>query len=152
LAGLIFPFRRTSFASRSGFSNLKLIGSGINIMQQESVLVVEKQLAAYNLKDAVMWAATYAEDAVQQTTDGIILATGRDEIHRNILVRFQEPDLKAILLSRTVHDNVVIDHEKVIRNFPEGVGSVEMLCIYTVEAGYIKRGIFKTFNQQLTRP
>lgn len=121
-------------------------------MQQDIVQVVEQQLAAYNLKDAAMWAATYAIDAVQQTMDGTILATGRDEIQRNILVRFQEPDLKAILLSRTVHDNVVIDHEKVIRNFPEGVGSVEMLCVYTVEGGYIKRGIFKVFNQRFTNP
>ena len=120
--------------------------------QQEILQVVERQFVAYNLKDAVMWAATYAEDAVQQSTDGAILASGREHIQRNILLRFQEPDLKAILLNRTVHDNVVIDHEQVIRNFPEGVGSVEMLCIYTVEAGYIKRGIFKVFNQQLGKP
>ena len=117
--------------------------------QSEIIQVVAEEFAAYNLKDAARWAATYAEDAVQQSTDGLILATGREEIQRNILLRFQEPDLKAILLSRTAYDNVVIDHEKVIRNFPEGVGSVEILCIYTVEAGCIKRAIFKFFNQQL---
>ena len=70
----------------------------------------------------------------------------------NIVERFKEPDLKATVLNRTVHDNVVIDHELVIRNFPEGIGSVEMLCIYTVESGYIKRAIFKVFNKQLARP
>jgi hypothetical protein len=122
---------------------------GIEFMQEEIIGVVEKQFIAYNLKDAAMWASTYAEDAVQQTTDGVILAKGRAEIQARIRGRFQEPDLKAILLNRTVYDNVVVDHEKIIRNFPEGLGSVEMLCIYTIEDGYIKRGIFKVFNQQL---
>ena len=120
-------------------------------MQEEIVGIVERQFIAYNQKDAEAWASTYAEDAVQLTTDGAILAKGRKEIREKILNRFHEPDLKAILLNRTVYDNVVIDHEKVIRNFPEGLGSVEMLCIYTVENGYIKCGIFKVFNQRLTK-
>lgn len=121
-------------------------------MHENIVEVVERQLIAYNLKDAEAWASTYSEDAVQQTTDGAILASGRSSIHQNIVERFKEPDLKATVLNRTVHDNVVIDHELVIRNFPEGIGSVEMLCIYTVESGYIKRAIFKVFNKQLARP
>lgn len=120
-------------------------------MQDEIIEVVERQFVAYNLKDAEVWASTYAEDAVQQTVDGVVLAEGRAEIQKRILGRFQEPDLKAVLLNRTFYDNVVIDHEKITRNFPEGLGSVEMLCIYTVEGGYIKRGIFKVFNQQLTK-
>lgn len=118
-------------------------------MQEGIVAVIDRQLSAYNQKNAEAWASTYAEDAVQQTTDGTILATGRAEIHQKILYRFKEPNLKAIILQRTVYGNLVIDHELVTRNFPEGLGTVEMLCIYTVEAGYIKRGIFKVFNQQL---
>ncbi len=117
-------------------------------MQDEIIQIVDRQFMAYNLKDAHMWASTYAENAVQQTMDGVILASGRSEIQKNILARFQEPDLKAVLLNRTVYDNVVIDHEIITRNLPEGLGSVEMLCIYTVEYGYISRGIFKVFNQQ----
>ena len=56
--------------------------------QSEIIQVVAEQFAAYNLKDAARWAATYAEDAVQQSTDGVILATGREEILQNILLRF----------------------------------------------------------------
>ena len=121
-------------------------------MREIIVDVIDKQLAAYNRKDAAAWASTYSEDAVQQTTDGVILASGRSSIQENIIERFKEPDLKASVLSRTVHDNVVIDHEVVSRNFPEGPGSIEMLCIYTVENGSIKRAIFKVFNKQLTKP
>lgn len=120
-------------------------------MKEKIIEVVERQFVAYNLKNAEAWASTYAEDAIQQTTDGVILANGRTEIQEKIFARFQEPDLKAVLLNRTVYGNVVIDHEKITRNFPEGLGSVEMLCIYTVEGEYIKRGIFKVFNQQLIK-
>ncbi|WP_199886197.1 nuclear transport factor 2 family protein [Pseudoalteromonas sp. T1lg23B] len=77
------------------------------------------------------------------------IASGRKAIQAAIAERFQEPDLKAELINRTVHDNVVIDHEKITRNFAEGLGSVEMLCIYTVVDGFITRGIFKVFNKQL---
>lgn len=114
------------------------------------VEVVERQLQAYNRKDAKSWAQTYALDAVQQSTDGDILAVGREDIEANIAARFTEPDLYAELISRQVFDNVVVDHERITRNFPEGRGSVEMLCIYTVENELIQRGIFKVFNKTLT--
>lgn len=64
--------------------------------------------------------------------------------------RFAEPDLHAPLLSRHSYDNVVIDHERVTRNFPEGPGTIEMLCIYLIEQGLIARASFKLFNNRLT--
>ncbi|HEX5056971.1 MAG TPA: nuclear transport factor 2 family protein [Gammaproteobacteria bacterium] len=121
-------------------------------MRSDVVAVVEEQFKAYNRKNAEEWASTYSEDAVQKTMDGATLALGRADIQQKIQDRFKEPDLKATLIKRSVYDNVVIDHEHIVRNFPEGLGSVEMLCIYTVENGYIKQGIFKVFNQQLTKP
>lgn len=63
--------------------------------------------------------------------------------------RFAEPDLHATLLSRHSYDNVVIDHERVTRNFPEGPGTIEMLCIYLIEQGLIARASFKLFNKLL---
>lgn len=113
------------------------------------VEVIERQLQAYNQKDAKAWAQTYALDAVQQSTDGDILAVGREDIEAKIAARFEEPDLHAELLNRSVFENTVIDHERITRNFPEGLGSVEMLCIYTVENDLIQRGIFKVFNKTL---
>ncbi len=118
-------------------------------MSTNAVAVVEKQLNAYNAKNADEWAATYAEDAIQKTLDGLVLATGRADIKQKIQARFQEPNLNATLISRSVFDNVVIDHELIQRDFPEGPGTIEMLCIYTVENGFIQQAIFKSFNQQL---
>ena len=118
-------------------------------MTDKIIEVVERQLAAYNKKDAQEWAATYTIDAVQRSIDGEILATGRADIQSKIAARFLEPDLKATVLERKIYENTVIDHELVIRNFPEGLGSVEMLCIYTIDNNLIKSGIFKVFNKKL---
>jgi hypothetical protein len=38
--------------------------------------------------------------------------------------------------------NVVIDHEHVTRNFPEGKGRIELVCIYRVEQGSIREASF----------
>jgi len=119
-------------------------------MNDKIVAVIDQQLAAYNRKDAAAWASTYAQDAVQQSIDGEILATGRAEIQNKIAARFLEPNLKASVLERKVFGDTVIDHELIIRNFPEGLGNVEMLCIYYVENSLIKRGIFKVFNKKLS--
>ena len=121
-------------------------------MNDKIIEIVERQLAAYNRKNAEEWASTYAVDAVQRSTDGEILASGRTEIQNNIAARFLEPDLNATVLERKVYDNTVIDHELITRNFPEGLGSVEMLCIYSIEDSLIKSGIFKVFNKKLTKP
>jgi putative hydrolase of HD superfamily len=57
-------------------------------------------------------------------------------------VRFQEPDLYGELISRVVLGNTVIDHEQVRRNFEEGVGSLEVACIYEIIEGKIRRAWF----------
>ncbi len=44
--------------------------------------------------------------------------------------------------------NLVIDHEIVTRNFLEGVGTVELIAMYEVQSGYIKRAWFK-FGEKL---
>jgi hypothetical protein len=36
----------------------------------------------------------------------------------------------------------VMDHERVTRNFPEGRGEVDMLCIYEVQEGLIVKASF----------
>ena len=104
---------------------------------RESVLpedVIARQLDAYNAKDIDAWLATYSNNAVQYELAGKLLATGHAEIRARALLRFDEPDLHATLLNRSVMGKVVIDHEVVTRNFPEGKGSVELVCVY-VEIG-----------------
>jgi len=104
--------------------------------------VVQRQLDAYNAKDISAWLATYAPDAEQFTLHGERLAAGHDEMRARIEARFSEPDLHAKLLARSVIGSFVVDHERITRNFPEGCGSIEMLCIYEVVAGVIQRASF----------
>ena len=104
--------------------------------------VVARQLDAYNAKDIDAWLATYANNAVQCELAGKLLATGHAEIRMRTLPRFSEPNLHATLLKRSVMDKVVIDHEVVTRNFSEGIGSVELVCVYVVENGLIQLASF----------
>jgi hypothetical protein len=119
-------------------------------MSFESPLaVVQRQLDAYNAKDLEALLQTYAADAEQYALHGELLARGHDEMRARFRVRLQEPDLQARLLSRIVMGNIVTDFESVTRNFPDGVGTVEMLCVYEVLNGRIQRVSFAVGEQKL---
>ena len=101
------------------------------------------QAQAYNRKDLDAFLATYAEDAEQYILHGELLAKGRDTMRSRYAERFAEPDLHAQILSRSTIGNVVVDTELVTRNFPgEGLGSIEMICIYEVEDGQVRKASF----------
>jgi putative hydrolase of HD superfamily len=111
--------------------------------------VVQAQLDAYNAKDIDALLMTYAPDAEQYQLHGPLLACGHEQMRPRFLARFAEPDLFARLISRTVMENVVIDHEQITRNFPEGVATVEMLCIYEVVNGRIQKATFAAGQSRL---
>lgn len=113
------------------------------------VAVVQAQLDAYNAKDIERLLATYAVDAEQFTLHGERFAQGREEMRARFLLRFAEPDLHARLLSRSVAGPVVVDLESITRNFPEGLGTLEMLCIYQVEGGHIQKASFAVGEKKL---
>jgi hypothetical protein len=113
--------------------------------------VIQRQLAAYNAKDMDGLLATYAVDAEQYMLHGERLAKGHEEMRPRFLARFAEPDLNARLMSRTVMGNVVVDFESITRNFPEGVGTMEMLCIYEVANGLIQKVSFVSGEKRLDR-
>jgi putative hydrolase of HD superfamily len=104
--------------------------------------VVQRQLDACNARDIEAWVQTYHPDAEQFELHGALLARGHDAIRTRIRERFAEPDLHAALLSRTTMGTVVADHERVTRTFPEGRGTVEMLCVYEVRDDRIVRASF----------
>lgn len=108
----------------------------------ENEALVQRQLDAYNAKDIDGWLGTYAAGAKQFNLHGECLATGHQEMRKRIAIRFEEPDLHARLLSRIVMENVVVDHEVITRNFPEGKGEIEMLCVYEIEGGFIQKASF----------
>jgi hypothetical protein len=114
--------------------------------------VVQAQLDAFNAKDIDALMRTYAADAEQFALHGERLATGHGELRPRYLARFAEPDLHARLLSRTVMGSWVTDLELITRNFPEGVGTLEMLCIYEVVDGRIRRASFAPGATTLLKP
>jgi len=111
--------------------------------------VVQKQLDAYNAKDLNALLATYATDAEQYTLHGPLLAKGHEALRSRFSARFLEPNLYAQLVSRVVSGNVVVDLEIVTRDFPEGKGTTEMLCVYEVIDGRIQRASFAVGAPQL---
>ena len=104
--------------------------------------VVQAQLDAFNAKDIDALLRTYAPHAEQFALHGERLAKGHEELRPRYLARFSEPDLHARLLSRNVMGNFVTDFELITRNFPEGLGTLEMLCVYEVIDGRIRRASF----------
>jgi putative hydrolase of HD superfamily len=111
--------------------------------------IVQAQLDAYNAKNVDAFLQTYAPDAEQYTLHGTCLAKGREEIRSRLKIRFTEPNLYARLLSRVVIANVVVDAELITRTFPEGRGTIEMLCIYEIHNGFIQKASF-SLGEQVT--
>lgn len=104
----------------------------------DPAIVVQRQLNAYNARDVEALLATYAPDARQFDLGGGLLASGHTEMRPRMLARFAEPDLHAHLVQRMVAGNIVIDHEIVTRNFPEGRGTLVLIAIYDVRDGLIQ--------------
>ena len=104
--------------------------------------VVQCQLDAYNARDVEAILATYAENACQFEHPTTLLAQGREQLRARFAARFQEANLHAHLKHRIVAGSTVIDHETVIRTFPEGPGRIELVAIYEVKEGRIANAWF----------
>jgi hypothetical protein len=104
--------------------------------------IVQAQLEAYNAHDLAAWLATYAKDAQQFEFPATLLASGHEQIKERAAARFSDPQVHARLISRTVIGELVIDHEMVTRMFPEGLGEMELTCLYQVRAGQIQSASF----------
>jgi putative hydrolase of HD superfamily len=120
--------------------------------QTSPLAIAQAQLDAYNAKDIEALLTAYAPDAEQYQLHGELLARGHEQMRSRYLTRFAEPDLHASLISRTVMGNIVIDFELITRNFPEGAGTVEMLCIFEIAKGRIQKASFATGKTSLNTP
>jgi hypothetical protein len=108
-------------------------------LTHDPAAVVQRQLDAYNARDADALLATYADDAQTFEHPSKLLASGSVQLRERFRVRFQEPNLHAALIKRVVMGNIVVDHEKVTRTFPEGPGALELMMIYDVQNGRIAK-------------
>ena len=102
-----------------------------------SETIVQRQLDAYNSRDIEALLAIYAEDAQMFEHPSKLLARGTEELRERFVARFREPNLHAALQKRIVAGQIVIDHEKVTRTFPEGEGQIELVMIYELKNGRI---------------
>jgi putative hydrolase of HD superfamily len=105
--------------------------------------VIAGQLAAYNARDIETFMAFWHEDAEIFEHPSTLLAAGVAEIRARHLIRFREPDLHGKLVARMSVGNLVVDREIVTRNFPEGLGTLDVIAIYEVEGSKIARAWFK---------
>lgn len=96
-------------------------------------IVAQKQLDAFNARDIETLLSTYASDAELFAHPMTLLTRGKHELEKLFQTRFSEPNLKATLLNRIVCGNKVIDHERVIRTFPEGPGELDLTMIYEIQ-------------------
>jgi hypothetical protein len=101
--------------------------------------IVQKQLNAYNARDNAALLSIYADDAQMFEHPSRLLASGSAELRERLVARFKEPDLHAALRQRVVMGQIVVDHEEVTRNFPEGRGKMELIMIYQVQNGRIAK-------------
>lgn len=107
------------------------------------LLPVQKQLEAYNARDIDEFMLWWADDCQYYAFPSTLLASGVADIRARHIERFKEPNLHGKLLNRVAVGNVVVDHETVVRDFPQGTGEVDVICIYEVENGKIAKAWFK---------
>lgn len=121
----------------------------MNSPQADPVSIVQRQPYAYNVRDIDALMATYAVDVQHFEFPSALLANGATQVRERLAVRLQEPDLHAHLLGRTAMGNLVIDHEMVTRDIPEGPGTVELIAMYEVRGNVISRTWFKFCDKRL---
>lgn len=102
-------------------------------------VIVQRQLDAYNAREVEALVSIYAADAALYEHPDKLLAQGTATLRERFTARFQEPNLHAVLLHRIVAGDIVIDHERVSRTFPEGPGTIELTMIYEVKGQHITR-------------
>ncbi len=100
--------------------------------------VVQRQLDAYNARDLEAFAACYAQDVEVYDFPNAPRYSGMAALRDFYAVRFAVPTLKAIARTRSVIGNRVVDHEVCWINGTEAA-PVELVVIYSVEAGLIRR-------------
>lgn len=94
--------------------------------------VVQRQLEAFNALDVDALLGVYADDAKLFEHPATLLASGAAELRARFTARFADRAVRAVLLNRVVSGAFVVDHERVRRTFPEGVGELELVMIYEV--------------------
>ncbi|MEJ8324705.1 nuclear transport factor 2 family protein [Kosakonia sacchari] len=102
---------------------------------------VEKQFAAYNAHNIEAFTACFSDDVIAYRLPSTEPSLqGREALRAFYAAhRFNNPALRAELLSRTVMGNKVFDHEKI---YGIGESVIENMAVYEVQDGLIKTAWF----------
>jgi hypothetical protein len=129
--------------------------AGSDIMATSSSLspeaVVQSQVDAYNARNLEAFLATYTDAARLYEWPDKLLAAGTAQLRERYASRFAEAGLHADILQRIVVGNLVVDHEKVRRMFPEGPGTLEAIAIYEVQNGKIAKAWLRLGERRFDR-
>ena len=117
--------------------------------ENDPAFPVQMQLDAYNKRDIDAFMAWWADDCQYYEFPSKLLASGAAEIRERHLIRFEEANLFGRLLNRIVLGNLVVDHETVTRDFPEGPGELDVVAKYEIADGKIAKAWFKMGTRRL---
>jgi hypothetical protein len=101
--------------------------------------VVDKFNVAYNAHDLEAVMAFFTPDSELIQFPDKTVAKGIDEIRKRYTARLAEPNLHVDVTNRIAIADKVMDHEKIVRTFPEGPGISNIATIIEVKDGHIIR-------------
>ena len=102
--------------------------------------IADRQLAAYNARDLDAFCALFAPDAVlADLPSGAVVAAGAAAIREFYRARFATPDLFARVHAKIDLADWAVDRETV---YGLAGGPVDILALYEVKAGLIRRVFF----------
>jgi hypothetical protein len=113
--------------------------------------VVDRQIEAYNARDSIEFAATYAEDVHVFFMPSLKLAVrGRSALQAHYSANvFTKDGLRAEVVARVVLGNKVVDHEVVHGLAPQ---PLESLVVYEVAEDLIQAVWFYWPNARFEAP
>lgn len=139
-------FERLNFTTIDKNQLTKDIAMDLTQLEQQTVLIIDKQLEAYNNRDIEAFAATYHDDVEIHTFPGGLQYKGKDTLIKHYGEKFASlVYLNATSLSRIVNGNYLVDKERArSASCDENIIDNDFVVIasYQVENGLIKRVSF----------
>ncbi|MEW6989825.1 nuclear transport factor 2 family protein [Colwelliaceae bacterium 6441] len=124
-----------------------LFASERTAQESQAVRIVDQQLNAYNSQDIEAFVATYHPEVEIYDFPNQLKYSGRDKLRQNYQGMFANLKcLNASSKKRIILNNTVIDHElaQMCTTDKNTVDTrIEVIAIYEVEAGLIKRVMFQ---------
>lgn len=116
-----------------------LVAAAPGAAPDDPAAVVDRETAAYNARSMDAFLGFFAPDAELFEFPDKSLAKGKEGLRKRYEARFAEPNLHATIVSRMVIGDKVIDRERIVRTFPEGTGTWDVVAISEVKGGVITR-------------